>query len=90
VKCGGEKVRLYLKIGIIILFCLLVLFFSTSFSPNSWKENVKSSTLNASTTGTPVSFPENATSSSEGQFNSTINNSTEPAAITLEKPPFIK
>jgi len=87
---GGERINLYLKIGIVIIFFLFVLFYSASNSPNSWKEEAENGSLNASSTGIQESLTENTTSPSEGQFNSSKNESSGPVAIGLEKPPFIE
>jgi len=78
-----------LKIGTILIFFLFVLFFSANDSPNSRIEEAEYGALNASSTGTPESLAENTTSPTEGQFNSSKNESSGPVAITLEKPPFI-
>lgn len=91
---GGEKINLYLKIGIVIIFFLVVLFYSASNYPNFKIEELEysalnDSALNASSTGIPEFLVENNTSPSEGQFNSSKNESSGSVAIALEKPPFI-
>lgn len=86
---GGERVNLYLKIVISIIFLLVVIFYLTSDSSNSRMEEAEYDTLNAGSTGIQKPLVENTTFPSEGQFNSSKNESSGPVAITLEKPPFI-
>lgn len=85
-----KKIKLFLKIGFVLIFALFILAFSASDRINPVTEDTKQNSLNESSSlGVSASRVENMTPTPEESLNSSKNESAGPVAITLEKPSFI-